>query len=68
MNILILTNIYPGPGMEKDNTPVVHYFTREWVNQGHNVRVIHYPANFRQKYNKSLYNSETMVYNIKQII
>lgn len=48
MNILILTNIYPGPGMEKDNTPVVHYFTREWVNQGHNVRVIHYPANFPQ--------------------
>lgn len=46
MNILILTNIYPGPGMEKDNTPVVHYFTREWAAMGHKVYVVHYAANF----------------------
>ena len=48
MNILVLTNIYPAPDMEAENTPVVHYFTREWVKQGHNVIVIHYPANFPQ--------------------
>lgn len=45
-NILVLTNIYPAPDLEKENTPIVHYFTREWVMMGYNVRVIHYPANF----------------------
>ena len=46
MRILVSTNIYPGPGMEEENTPVVHYFAREWVGMGHEVRVIHYPPNF----------------------
>lgn len=45
-NLLVLTNIYPAPDMEKENTPVVHYFAKEWVNMGYDVRVIHYPANF----------------------
>lgn len=45
-NILVLTNIYPAPDLEKENTPIVHYFTKEWVKMGYNVRVIHYPANF----------------------
>lgn len=45
-NLLILTNIYPSPNMGKGDTPVVHYFTKEWVNMGYDVRVIHYPANF----------------------
>lgn len=44
--ILVLTNIYPAPDMEKENTPIVHYFTKEWVKMGYNVRVVHYPANF----------------------
>lgn len=46
MNILVLTNIYPAPDLEKENTPIVHYFTREWVKMGYDVRVVHYPANF----------------------
>lgn len=46
MNILVLTNIYPAPDLEKENTPIVHYFTREWVKMGFGVRVVHYPANF----------------------
>lgn len=50
MNILVLTNIYPAPDLEKENTPVVHYFTREWVKMGHNVQVVHYPANFPKLY------------------
>lgn len=41
MNILILTSIYPGNGIEDTFTPVVHYFAREWVRFGHNVRVVH---------------------------
>ncbi|MBQ5943975.1 MAG: glycosyltransferase family 4 protein [Bacteroidales bacterium] len=49
-NILLLTNIYPAPDLEKENTPVVHYFAREWVKMGYNVRVIHYPANFPKLY------------------
>lgn len=50
MNILVLTNIYPAPDLEKGDTPVVHYFTREWVKMGHNVYVLHYPANFPKIY------------------
>lgn len=43
MNILLLSIIYPLP---KDNkgTPVCHYFAREWVKMGYNVRVVHYQA------------------------
>ncbi len=44
--ILLLTPVYPGPGVHKSTTPVVHYFTREWVKLGHEVKVIHYPVNF----------------------
>lgn len=42
-NILLLSTIYPLP---KDNrgTYVCHYFTREWVKMGYNVRVVHYQA------------------------
>lgn len=46
MNILILTNIYPAADLEQENTPVVHYFVREWIKMGVGVRVVHYPANF----------------------
>lgn len=44
--ILVLTNIYPAPDVERGNTPVVHYFTKEWEKMGYEVRVINYPANF----------------------
>ena len=45
-NILVLTPIYPADDLSKEFTPVVHYFTKEWVKQGHNVIVMHYVANF----------------------
>lgn len=32
--------------MPKTDTPVVHYFTREWVKMGYDVRIVHYVANF----------------------
>lgn len=38
--------IYPANDLQKENTPVVHYFTRQWVVMGYNVVVIHYPYNF----------------------
>ena len=44
--ILVITNIYPAPDLEKEDTPVVHFFAREWIKMGYNVRVIHYPTNF----------------------
>lgn len=47
-NILLLTPVYPGSDVHKSTTPVVHYFTREWVKMGHNVKVVHYPVNFSQ--------------------
>lgn len=43
MNILLLSIIYPLPTDNK-GTPVCHYFTREWLKMGHNVRVVHYQA------------------------
>lgn len=44
MNILLITSIYPLPTDDNQGTPVCHYFTREWVKMGHNVRVVHYQA------------------------
>ncbi len=43
MNIVILTSIYPGNYKDETNsvTKVVHYFAKEWVEQGHNVLVFH---------------------------
>lgn len=40
-NILILTTIYPASDL-KYGTPVIHYFTREWVRLGYRVKVIHH--------------------------
>lgn len=41
-NILLLSTIYPLPTKDNQGTPVCHYFTREWVKMGYNVRVVHY--------------------------
>ena len=46
LKILVLTPIYPGEGVLKTETSVVHYFAREWVKIGADVRVVHYPVNF----------------------
>lgn len=46
MNILVLTPIYPGPGIGENYTKVVHYFTKEWVKFGENVQVIALPSYF----------------------
>ena len=43
MNILLLSIIYPLP-TDNIGTPVCHYFAREWLKMGHNVRVVHYQA------------------------
>lgn len=45
MNILILTSEYPNP-ISNFDTPVVHYYAKEWVKIGHTVRVIHYRSVF----------------------
>lgn len=45
-NILLLTTIYPLPTKDNKGTPVCHYFAREWVKMGYNVRVIHFQAVF----------------------
>lgn len=45
MNLLILTSEYPNPNSKFD-TPVVHYYAKEWVKLGHKVRVIHYRSVF----------------------
>ncbi len=41
----MLTTVYPSPDLSvTNNTNVCHYFAKEWVNQGHEVLVIHnYP-------------------------
>lgn len=45
-NILMLTPEYPADDLEKEFTPVVHFFTKEWVKMGYRVIVINTPANF----------------------
>ena len=44
-NILLLTAEYPNPDSSFD-TPVIHYFTKEWVEMGYNVKVVHYRSVF----------------------
>lgn len=47
--ILVLTTIYPSSDLKMTNTTnVVHYFTREWVKMGYDVRVVfNYPIYLR---------------------
>lgn len=49
-NILMVTPLYPSPDTEKGATPVVHYFTREWVHSGRRVLVINLPTKFPSIY------------------
>lgn len=41
MKILVISSIYPGEGTPQNYTPVVHFFVREWIKLGFDVRVIH---------------------------
>ena len=47
--ILVLSSIYPALDIKiANNTSVVHYFAREWVKMGYDVRVVHnYPVYLR---------------------
>lgn len=45
MKLLVLTSEYPNPNSTFD-TPVVHYYAKEWVQQGHEVRVVHFRSVF----------------------
>jgi glycosyltransferase involved in cell wall biosynthesis len=77
--ILILSSIYPAPDIKiGNNTSVVHYFAREWVKMGYDVRVVHnYPiylrilhwiAGFAEKRIASKFNtSVTSIYQYKDV-
>lgn len=45
MQILILTSEYPNSKSSYD-TPVVHFYAKEWVKMGYSVNVIHYRSVF----------------------
>lgn len=44
-NILLLSTEYPNPESNYD-TPIIHYFTKEWCKMGYKVKVIHYRSVF----------------------
>lgn len=46
MNIIVLTPIYATTTEGSGATPVVHYFTREWVRMGHKVTVFQFVAKY----------------------
>lgn len=46
MNILLLSSIYPADDIASTYTPVAHYFAKEWLAAGHDVRVINSFATF----------------------
>lgn len=48
--ILLITNIYPMPDKNYDGTPVCHFFTREWLKMGYDVRVVHFESLFPSLY------------------
>jgi glycosyltransferase involved in cell wall biosynthesis len=45
LKILILTAHYPNSQFSYE-TPVVHFFAKEWMKMGHSVKVIHYRSVF----------------------
>ena len=49
-NILMITPLYPSPDTVKGATPIVHYFTREWVLSDRRVLVINLPTQFPNIY------------------
>lgn len=49
-NILLLTNIYPNNDPEYGGPAVCHTFTREWMEMGYNVRVVHFDSLFPRPY------------------
>lgn len=44
LRILLLSTIYPLPSKDNKGTAVCHFFTKEWVKMGHDVRVVHVQA------------------------
>lgn len=46
MRIFLLSSVYPSQSSTKGTTPVVHYFTKEWVLDGHIVHVFHTESAF----------------------
>lgn len=46
MKIVLLSSVYPAKDAPKGTTPVVHYFTKEWVVMGHQVHVFHTESSF----------------------
>lgn len=46
MKIFLLTPIYAISTGKNAQTPVVHYFAKEWVKQGHEVHVLHFQAKY----------------------
>ena len=49
-NILLITNIYPTNNPNYGGTHVCHFYTREWLKMGYNVRVIHFDSLFPKPY------------------
>ena len=49
-NILLLTNIYPTGDPKYPGTKICHFFTKEWLKMGYDVRVIHYESCFPKIY------------------
>lgn len=49
-NVLLITNIYPTNNPNYGGTHVCHFYTREWVKMGYNVRVIHFDSLFPKPY------------------
>ena len=45
-NILVVTQEYSADDLEKEFTPVVHFFAKEWAKLGYTVIVLNYPTNF----------------------
>ena len=50
MKINILSSVYPSDNAPKGTTPVVHYFAKEWVVNGHQVHVFHTESAFPKVY------------------
>lgn len=49
-NILLLTTIYPITGRKNKGTEVCHFFARDWIKEGYNVKVYHFQTTYPAPY------------------
>lgn len=64
MKIIVITPVYPSMNATMGTTPVVHYFTREWAKEGHDVVVFHLEVDYPSIVLRAIKLFEKKIYSV----